>query len=264
MRQKTLLLINTFSLIFALIMNALSGSGFVFQKSVGEVSANYETLVTPAGYAFSIWGIIYLLLIAFVGYQWYVWTKIKNDENLLKTGIWLAIGNVANGLWIAAWLNELLGISVLLILVLLLSLVVLTVKLRLEIWDAPLRIIAFVWWPISIYVGWIVVAAVANISSLLVSVGWNGAFLTPEHWAIIIIAVATGIYLFLIKTRNMREAALVGVWALIAVAVKQWQMNQSVVFAAISGAVILFGAATVHGFRNRETSPFEKLKRGEV
>ncbi len=79
-----------------------------------------------------------------------------------------------------------------------------------------------------------------------------------------LITVATVIYLLLIRFRNMREAALVGVWAFIAIAVKQWQGNQSIVIAAIAAAVILFIAVAVHGFKNRNTSPFKKIQRGEV
>ena len=148
-------------------------------------------------------------------------------------------------------------------LVLLLSLIVLTIQLRLEIWDAPVRIIVFVWWPVCIYTGWIIVATVANISAFLVSINWNGGFLSPQIWTIILIAVATAIYLFLISTRNMREAAMTGVWALIAIAVKQWQENQSIVIAAIVAAAILFFAVSVHGYKNRNTSPFKKNTRGE-
>ncbi len=75
MRQKVLLLANTISLIFALTFNALGGSGAFNGKNVGEVSAQYDTLFAPAGYAFAIWGLIYILLILFVGYQWFVWLK---------------------------------------------------------------------------------------------------------------------------------------------------------------------------------------------
>ena len=264
MKQKILLLSNTITLLFALVMNALAGSAVFNGTSVAEVSARYESLFTPAGYAFAIWGVIYLLLIAFVGFQWYSRIKLNQDENLNRTGFWFAISNLANGFWIAAWVSGYIGMSVVLMLVLLLSLIVLTIQLRLEIWDAPVRIIVFVWWPVCIYTGWIIVATVANISAFLVSINWNGGFLSPQIWTIILIAVATAIYLFLISTRNMREAAMTGVWALIAIAVKQWQENQSIVIAAIVAAAILFFAVSVHGYKNRNTSPFKKLKRGEV
>ncbi|HKL34226.1 MAG TPA: hypothetical protein VJ919_16920, partial [Tangfeifania sp.] len=195
---------------------------------------------------------------------WFAWFKRKEDTELKQTGWWFALGNIANGLWIAAWLNEQMGLSVLLILVLLFSLIMLTIRLRLEIWDAPVRIIAFVWWPVCIYLGWIIVASVANISVFLVSTGWQGGFISAKIWTIIMIGIATVIYLILIKTRNMREAAVVGIWALAAIAVKQWQVNPEIVIAALAASAILFVAISVHGFKNRKTSPFEKLKRGEI
>jgi hypothetical protein len=264
MKRISLLVINTLTLIFALVMNSLQGSEVFNGTTVGEVSAKYETLFTPAGYAFAIWGIIYLLLILFVTYQWFVWFKRKEDRELKQISWWFAVGNLANGLWVVAWLNEQMGLSVLLILILLFSLIQLTIRLRLEIWDAPLRIIAFVWWPVCIYLGWVIVATVANISVFLVSIGWQGGFLQEQVWTIIMIVAATTIYLLLIKTRNMREAAVVGIWALVAIAVKQWQLNIEIVIAALTASAILFVTVAVHGFRNRKTSPFEKLKRGEV
>jgi len=263
MKQKVLLLANTISLIFALTMNALGGSGAINGKNVGEVSAQYDTLFAPAGYAFAIWGVIYILLILFLVYQWFAWFKYKRDENLVKTGFWFTISNFANGFWIVAWLTDYIGVSVILMLLLLIALLVLTVQLRLEIWDAPVRIIVFVWWPICIYVGWIIVATVANISAFLVSMNWNGSLLPPETWTVVMVTAATLIYLLLIYFRNMREAAMVGVWALIAIAVRQWQSHHSIAIAAIASAVVLFITVAVHGYVNRNTSPFAKLKRGE-
>ncbi|MCB2207759.1 MAG: hypothetical protein KQH67_05635 [Bacteroidetes bacterium] len=264
MKQIIYLLLNTFTLIFALAMNYLSGTGAFGGKTVGEVSAMYENLFTPAGYAFAIWGLIYLLLIAFTGFQWYNWLKNRQDHELNKTAFWFALANIANGLWIYAWLNLFLGITIFLMLVLLISLIVLTFQLRLEIWDAPLRIVVFVWWPVCIYLGWIIVASVANTSAFLVSIGWQGSFLSETTWTIVMIMVATIIYVLLIYYRNMREAAIVGVWALVAIAVKQWELNTSVVYAAIIASAILFLYVAIHGFRNRKTSPLLKIKRGEV
>lgn len=263
MKQKALLITNTISLVFTLVMNGLAGSGVYNGKSVADVSAKYDTLFAPAGYAFAIWGVIYLLLISFVACQWFEWIKDKQDENLFKTGLWFTAGNIANGIWIYAWINEMMGLSVVLILLLLFTLVVLTVRLRLEIWDAPVRTIAFVWWPICIYIGWIIVATVANISAFLVSLNWEGSFLPASTWTVVMIVATAVIYLLLIYFRNMREAAMVGVWALIAITVRQWQLQQSIVIAAIVAAVILFLAVSIHGYVNRNTSPFEKIKRGE-
>lgn len=264
MKQISLLILNTITLLFTLIMNGLAGSSVFNGKTVGEVSRQYDTLFAPAGYAFAIWGLIYLLLILFVGFQWIEWIKHKKDRELKQTGIWFSVANLANGFWIIAWLNESIGISVVLMFVLLASLIVLTARLRLEIWDAPVRIIAFVWWPIVFYLGWIVVASVANTAAFLVSINWDGGFMAGPAWTIVLIASATVIYLFLMLYRNMREAALVGVWALIAIAVRQWQAYDEIAVAAVIGAIILFAVVSWHGYKNRVTSPVKKLKRGEV
>jgi hypothetical protein len=253
MKRISILLINSITLIFALVLNSLQGSEVFNGTTVGEVSAKYETLFTPAGYAFAIWGIIYLLLILFVAHQWFAWFKRKEDRELKQTGWWFALGNLANGLWVVAWLNEQMGLSVMLILVLLFSLIKLTIRLQIKTWNAPLRIIAFGWWPVCFYLGWVIVASVANISVFLVSIGWQGGFLPEQVWTILMIVAATVIYLMLIKTRNMREAAVVGIWALVAIAVKQWQTNNEIVIAALTASAILFVVIVVHGFKNRKT-----------
>src|SRR5690554_7325977 len=70
-------------------------------------------MITPAGYAFSIWGLIYLLLLGFVVNQWLEYFKGWKDESLSKSGIWFTLANVFNGLWIIVWTSEQLGFSVL-------------------------------------------------------------------------------------------------------------------------------------------------------
>jgi hypothetical protein len=136
----------------------------------------------------------------------------------------------------------------------------LTLRLRLEIWDAPLHTIVFVWWPVCIYLGWIVVASVANVAAYLVSTGWEGGFLTPATWTVIMIAIATVIYLLLVFTRNMREAAVVGIWAFIAIAVRQWSVYDEIVYTAMAGTLVLLLVVSWHGYKNRDTSPFKKLQ----
>jgi len=240
MRQIALLILNSITLLFTLVANYLWGTGATGGTSVGEISSRYETFFTPAGYAFAIWGLIYLLLLAFVGYQWFSWLKHRDSQYLKLTGMWLAPGNLANGFWILSWTNGSIGLSLGLIGILLLSLLVLMVKLRLETWDAPVRIVAFVWWPVSIYLGWIVVATMANFSVLLVKLYPDGAIATQALWTIVMIAVACLVYVLLVYYRNMREAAFVGIWALTAIAVKQWNENESVVYAALLASTILF------------------------
>ena len=264
MNQHLKLILNTLTLFGTLFVNYWANTGAYNGKTVGDISDKYENLFVPADYAFIIWGFIYLWLLAFVGYQWYAWLKHKDDEALNKTGIWFMLANIANGAWVLVWLNEQIGFSVVIMLVLLLSLIMLVLRLNMERWDAPLFTIVFVWWPICWYIGWIILATVANISAYLTSTGWHGGPVSEQGWAIIMIIVAAIVYLFLILTRNMREASLVGIWGLIAIAYKQWDIHPGIVYTAISAAVVLFIAASYHGYKNRQTSPVEKWKKGEL
>ena len=256
MKNIIYLIINTLTLAFALVMNALSGTGFFDGRTVAEVSAMFENSFTPAGYAFAIWGLIYLLLIAFVAHQWIVWSKGQEERVLRQTGPWFALANLANGFWIVAWLNMHIGLSVVILFILLLSLIVLAVRLDLELWDAPLRIIVFVWWPVTVYLGWIIVAFVANVTAFLTSIGWQGGFLTEGSWAILMIGVGTIIYLLLINFRNMREAAFVGIWAFIGIAVRHWGSNPAIAWMAVAASFVLLVSAGAQAYRNRATLPF--------
>jgi len=237
-------------------MNGLAGTGVFDGKTVGAVSAKYNTLIAPAGYAFAIWGMIYLLLIMYVGYQWYSNYKKQNNDEIQPPGLWFSIANLSNGFWIVAWLNEALLLSVLLILLLLISLIVLTVKLRLEIPDAPKRIVTFVWWPIAVYLGWIIVASVSNIAVYLVSMGWTGGLISEIIWTIVMISIATFIYIILVFSRNLRETAMVGIWAFIAIAIRHWGNYEGIAYTAIVAAVVLLLSIFYNAYKNRNHLTF--------
>lgn len=256
-------LLNTLTLLGTLIINYWANTGVIEEKTVGQVSRQYDTLFTPAAYAFAIWGFIYLTLLGFVGYQWYLWYTNKNHEPIHKTGVWLMVANIANGLWVIAWLHEYIGLSVMIMLILLGALIQLVWRLNLERWDAPLLVIAFVWWPICWYIGWIILATVANIAAYLTGIGWDGSPFSEVTWTIIMIVAATIIYLMLIYTRNMREAALVGVWGLIAIAYKQWELQPGIVYTTLVAAGVLLLASGYHGYKNRDTSPLVKWQNQE-
>ncbi|MFN6945870.1 MAG: hypothetical protein ACK4ND_13055 [Cytophagaceae bacterium] len=255
-KNAILVLVNTVSLLAVLAINYLSNTGVLGTDSVGDVSRRYDTLFAPAGYAFSIWGIIYLLLIAFTIYQWYILLKSTKSDIIRNTGLWFSLANIANALWVLAWVNEYIGLSVILMALLLFSLIMLVYRLDLEMWDAPRSVIVLVWWPFTIYFGWIVLATVANISAFLVSFGWDGSPLSAELWTIVLIAVACFIYLLLIYFRNMREAAMVGVWGLVAITVRQWDSTNSIAISAVLAALILFLSTAWHSYKNRKSSPF--------
>ncbi|HEX8461273.1 MAG TPA: hypothetical protein VF623_07580 [Segetibacter sp.] len=260
---RRIVLANTITLIVMLFANFLAGSGRLIHKTVGEVSNKCDTLFAPAGYAFIIWSVIFLFCIAFCIHQWYLLKNGDPKNFISRTGYWFAISNLFNISWLFCWLNEWFAISVIVILLLLICLCILTVRLRLELDDEPAQTILFVWWPIAIYVGWIIVATVACVAAWLVSAGYDGGAIGAETWTIIMIAIATGLFLLLLKTRNLREAALVGIWAFIAIAVKQWQLHNNISVTAIIASFVLLLATSIHGYKNRATNVASKIGRGE-
>lgn len=213
MRRIFLLVVNTISFIGVLFLNYLFGSGAGGRKSVGEISVQYDTLITPAGYAFSIWGLIYLLLTGFVVYQWYSYFKGDHNKSLEPTGIWFAMSNVLNGLWIFVWTEELLLLSVAVIFLLLISLLILGRRLHLSSnTSAPYF---FVQLPIAVYLGWIIVASVVNASVWFYA---QELFMRYEVLVtIIILIIATIIYLFLSFRYRLFIPSWVGVWAFLAI-----------------------------------------------
>lgn len=257
-----LVILNSITFLLMLFVNYASNAHVFGDVTVADISHRYDTLFTPADYAFIIWALIFLLCAGFVVYQWIL---LKNDaqQYVRRTGLWFIVSNIANALWVYCWVHEWLGLSVVLILLLLISLIILTINLRLALDDEPVRTIFFVWWPISFYLGWIIAATVACIAAYLVSINWNGFGIAPDIWAIIMIIIAFLLYIFLNEKRNMREAVTVGIWAFIAIAVRQWNLHKNIAITAIVVSVILFILIAIHGFKNRYYAPFAKIKRGE-
>ena len=265
MKVKNFFLVsaNTITLSVMLFINTASSTGFFSQPTVADVSHKYDTLFAPAGYAFSIWGLLFLLAISFVIFQWFLLVKNDPKNFIIKTGIWFALSNIFNTAWVYLWINEMLGWCVILIFLLLISLIILSVRLRLELDDEPVRTIFFVWWPVTFYLGWIMVATIACVSSWLISNSWPGFNLPPNVWTIIMIAIAVLLYLGLTFKRNMREASLIGIWAFIAIAVRQWDTHFDIVAAAIIASIILAFASLRHAYKNRYYGIGTKLKRHE-
>ncbi|WP_425637207.1 hypothetical protein ACPUEN_17410 [Algoriphagus yeomjeoni] len=225
-------------------------------NTVSSLSADYENLFTPAGYAFSIWGLIYVTLLAQATFFILrAFDTEKDSDFLSQIGPYLIMANIGNGLWIYMWLMEHTGLSVIVMLGILTSLLIVILNTNMERWDAPRPIIFWLWWPIALYSGWIAVATIANISAYLAKTGWTGG-ITEITWAIIMIIVAVVVNLFMIATRNLREFACVGIWALIAIAVRHWESIPAIQWTALIGASVLFVAVSIHGYKNRNTAPF--------
>ena len=225
---------------------------------MGSVSEKYDNLFTPAGYAFSIWGIIFLALLAQAIFLIARSLRPKKDQTpITQIGLGIFLANIFNISWLYAWLNEYTGLSVIFIILILIILLAVVVRTNMERYDAPLKIIVFIWWPICLYSGWISVATIANISAMLAKIGWNGG-LPETTWAIIMITAATLLGVLMIFKRNMREFAMVVVWALIAIAVRHWENYSILAYTAICGSAVLLLYSGYHAGQNKATMPHKK------
>lgn len=252
--KKILQISNISALLVTITINYLSSAGIFNGVTVADISDQYHNYFTPAGYAFAIWGLIYVGLLAFViytGKSLFVKDE-SNDEIVLKVGWWFVLSCVANSLWIVFWVKNVLWVTVLLMLFLLLCLIKIILNLNMEMDYHPFKKYLFIYWPFAIYAGWVSVAFIADISSFLVKMDWNGFGLSPVLWTIIMIVIAGLINLTVIWKRNLREFALVGVWALVAIAIENFHQDKSIVYAAFIVALILFVNIGISGYKSKD------------
>lgn len=259
--KKKLALLNLTSVLLVIIVNYISQALSFNETTIGEISARYVNLFTPASYAFAIWGLIFLSLLGYGLFQVRrVFYSKKESAFIQQTGYWFALANLLNCCWVFAFVYDYTGLSVLIMLGLLFSLIKIILNTNMERWDAPITTIAFVWWPICLYSGWIAVATIANISAYLSKLEWNGGPLSAVSWTVIMIIIAVILNLIMVWKRNMREFAGVGIWALYAIYVRHQNTYDTIAYTAITGVIILFIAVGIHGYKNRHTNPFKKLQ----
>jgi hypothetical protein len=179
-------------------------------RSTGEISDAYPNLFAPAGPAFSIWGLIYLLLGGYVLYQ-FLKKDQKTEDILRKINPLFIATSLANMSWIFAWHYDYIGLSVLIMAALLFFLIKIADILRAEKFRAFEKL--FIWAPFSVYFGWITVAAIANVTVFLVSIGWNGFGIADFVWTSVILLVGAMIGILRLQKDKNIAYGLVLVWA---------------------------------------------------
>jgi hypothetical protein len=210
--------LNVLALVVTIAVNSLASALPLNGQTTGEISDRFRIFFVPAGYVFSIWGVIYLGLLAFAVYQ--ALPAQRANVDLRRLGYLFVWSCVANTAWIFLWHFEVFPLTLPVMVGLLLALI--GIYRRLGIGRA--RVAAAQRWlahvPFSIYLGWITVATIANATQLLYWLGWNGAPLGPEVWAVIMLAIAV-VVAALMAWRHADVAYLaVLVWAFVGIAIK--------------------------------------------
>jgi len=229
---------NIAAFIITLAINSLANTTVFNGRTTGQVSDLYPTLVTPAGYVFAIWGIIYVLLLAFVIYQALPSQKDKPFQK--QIGLIFILSSLLNCVWLFLWQYDFITVSVVVMFALLATLIAIYLRLNIGKAKVSLKEKLLVHLPFSVYLGWITIAAIANVASALVSANWGGFGLSPEIWAVTVLTVALVITLAVIVKRRDIAYSLVIVWALGGIAVKQNTSQNVVTTAEIAIGVILF------------------------
>jgi hypothetical protein len=207
------------TILATIVVNALANILPINGQYTGAISDRFHVYFVPAGYVFSIWGVIYMGLIAYAIFQ--ALTAQRKNPRLQATGWWVSIGGLANIAWIFLWHYERFVETLPAMLILLATLIITYLNLEIgrnkvsvaETWLARL--------PFSIYLGWITVATVANISDVLNYLHWNGFGISPEIWMAVVLAAVLAITLAMIITRRDVAYTLVILWALVGIAIKQ-------------------------------------------
>ena len=236
---------NIVAFVLTVIVNSLAGSTTLLGGvNTAEISDSNPTLITPAGYVFSIWGIIYVLLGIFVIFQ--ALPRQREKEYNKQIGWLFVLSSIINIAWLFLWQYELLSLSLILMFMLLATLILIYTRLGIGKSKATFQEKIAVHTPFSVYLGWITIASIANVSVTLVSLNWDGFGINPETWATLIIIVALVITLLVLATRRDIAYGLVIIWALIGIAVKQSGTQNIVILTEASAIIVLLAlAATI-------------------
>lgn len=246
--STTLQVVNVVAFLAVVIVNGLATTTLLNGRTTAEVSGLYPTLITPAGFTFSIWGIIYVLLLVFVVFQ--LLARHRQDAFHGQIGYLFALSSVFNIVWLFLWQYDYITVSVALMFALLTSLVAIYLRLHIGKSKAPFREKLCVHLPFSVYLGWITVASIANVATALVSVNWDRFGISEATWAVLVIAIALIITLAVLATRRDIAYGLVIIWALAGIIVNQ-SGNPDIVTTAEASAIITVIAIIVVGLASK-------------
>jgi hypothetical protein len=249
-------ILNLLGFIGTVVVNALANILPINGITTGELSDLYPNLFVPAGLTFAVWGLIYVLLGIFTIYP--LIPRVRRDpqkvEFVQRIGHLFSISCLVNIGWIFAWHYQILPLSLVFMLILLGCL--LAIYLRLKVGESEARKAEryFVHLPFSVYLGWITIATIANVTALLVDINWAAWGLGEQFWAVAVIIVGIAIALSVLFTRKDIYYSLVVDWALLGILLKRLSATtpaQSVVVITIVGLVLITAGVIAQLIRKR-------------
>jgi len=261
---RLLSILNLFALLIHITMAVATELKWVNEMDVEQVSNAFPTLFTPAGITFSIWTVIYAALIVMCIYH--VLMSVKKDElhdanqAVNRMGWWFIINNIAAAAWLYAWTQQLIGAAEILMVVQLASLIIIHGLLNIQEPEHSLASKFFTQAPLSIYLGWISIAAIANTAVYLTSINWNGWGIDDALWTLVMIGAAVMITMLMVFFRNNILYCLVVIWALRGIIYSQQQLEDahpSIINAAWIGIGFTGIAILIQAFRMHQYYPLE-------
>ncbi|GFE70475.1 tryptophan-rich sensory protein [Chroococcus sp. FPU101] len=245
--------VNLIAIIAAFVVNTVTNIIPVDGISIKDIADNYfgNVLVIPANYAFAIWGLIYLALLALGIFQ--ALPANQDEPRCRQLGYWLTVSSIAQIAWVILFQYRLFVLSVLAMLTILIPLIIL--YLRLDIFTKPVSFKQkwFINFPISIYLAWISVATIVNVSIALTDLKWNGWNIESTTWTIIMLVVGT--VLAGLAAIQRKDIAFTGVfiWAFIAIALRHLEIYV-LAGTAVGLALILLILVAREKFRRKRTT----------
>lgn len=231
--------IATIIAIFAtLIVNILSNFFPPGGKNIGEIANTIlqGVLITPANYAFAIWGLIYLGLIAYSLYQFR--PSQRGRSTIQQVNALVILASLAQIFWVYLFTLQFFWLSVVAMLIILLPLIRIYLLLRSSRSQVSRERRWFAQFPFSIYLAWISVATIVNIASALYISGWDGWGINDTGWTAIMLLIGTVIAAIVAIQRGDIAFTLVYVWAYIAIALRHFA-NPVIWITALVSAIAL-------------------------
>lgn len=257
--NKSTKLMVLISFLIMVTTNALANILPLNGVNTGQVSDAYPNLFAPAGITFSIWGVIYLLLLMFVLYFIGFFNQERskiNPEIFNRIGIVFTISSIANTIWIFMWHWELLLPSIFVMLIILFSLIYINQTILNERLTSREKL--FLKLPFSVYFGWITVASIANITTYLASINWLGFGLSEVTWTAVIIIV--GLIIGGLTTVINKDIAygLVLIWAYAGIFIKHisksdFASQYPLVLVTVGVSIIVFVLIEVYVIFNKNS-----------